>query len=72
MEVHGFFKEFRDRSAAASGIVQCLEELLKFINILKNLTSADRVQNWKGYLQAIQGMRPVSACIKRSWNKSLL
>ena len=59
MEVHVFFKEFRDRSAAASGIVQYLEELLKFINILKNLVSADRVENWKGYLQAIQGMRPV-------------
>ena len=59
MEVHVFYKEFRDSSAAASGIVQYLETLLKFINILKNLISADRVENWKGYLQAIQGMRPV-------------
>ena len=59
MEVQVFYKEFRDSSAAASGIVQYLETLLKFINILKNLISADRVENWKGYLQAIQGMKPV-------------
>ena len=54
MEVHVLYKEFRDRSAAVSGMVRYLETLLKIVNILKNLISADREENWKDHLQAIQ------------------
>ena len=53
------YKEFTDRSAAASEMVQYLETLLKLVNILKNFISADRGENWKGHLQAIQDMIPV-------------
>ena len=59
MEVHVLYKEFRDRSAAASVIVRYLETLLKFANTLKNLILADREENWIDHLQAIQDMRPV-------------
>ena len=59
MEVHVLYKEFTDRSAAASEMVRYLETLLKLVNILKNLISADREGNWKGHLQAIQDMIPV-------------
>ena len=59
MEVHVLYKEFRDRSAAVSGMVRYLETLLKIVNILKNLISADREENWKDHLQAIQDIRPV-------------
>ena len=59
MEVHVLYKEFTDRSAAASEIVRYLETLLKLVNLLKNLISADREGNWKGHLQAIQDMIPV-------------
>ena len=53
MEVHVLYKEFRDRSAAASVIVRYLETLLKFANTLKNLILADREENWIDHLQAI-------------------
>ena len=59
MEVHVLYKEFTERSAAASEIVRYLETLLKLVNILKSLISADREGNWKGHLQAIQNMIPV-------------
>ena len=56
MKVHVLYKELSDRSAAASEMVRYLETLLKLVNILKNLLSADREGNWKGHLQAIQGI----------------
>ena len=56
MEVHVLYKEFTDRSAAASGMVWYLETLLKFVS---TLISVDREENWKGHLQVIQDMRPV-------------
>ena len=59
MEVYVLCKEFTDRSAAASDMVQYLETLLKMVNILKNLISPDRQGNWKDHLQAIQDMIPV-------------
>ena len=52
-------KELSDRSAAASEMVLYLETLLKLVNILKNLLSADRERNWKGHLRAIQDIIPV-------------
>ena len=54
MEVHVLYKEFTDRSAAASEMVQYLETLLKLVKMLKSLIPADREGNWKGNLQAIQ------------------
>ena len=36
-----------------------MKALLNFVNILKNLISAHREENWKGHLQAIQDMIPV-------------
>ena len=59
MEIHVLYKEFRDRSAAASGMERHLSTLLKFVNILKNLISADKEENWKDHLQAIQDIRTV-------------
>ena len=59
MEVHVLYKEFTDRSAAASEMVQYLGTLLNLVNILKKLISANRGRNWKGHLQAIQDMTPV-------------
>ena len=60
MEVHVLYKELRDKSVAVSGMVRYLETLMKFVKILKNLISADREENWKDHLQAIQDTRPVS------------
>ena len=54
MEVHVIYKEFTDRSAAASKMVWYLETLLKLVNVLKEMISADRERNRKGHLQAIQ------------------
>ena len=61
IKVHVLYKEFTDRSAAASEMVNIIEKrsLLKLVNILKNLISADKEGNWKGHLQAIQNMIPV-------------
>ena len=59
MEVHVLYREFTDRSVAASEMVRYLETLPKLVNILKHLISADREGNWKGHLQAIQDMIPV-------------
>ena len=59
MEVHALYREFTDRSVAASEMVRHLETLPKLVNILKHLISADREGNWKGHLQAIQDMIPV-------------
>ena len=59
MEVYVLYKEFTDRSAAASEMVQYLGTLLNLVKILKKLISADRGRNWKGHLQAIQDMIPV-------------
>ena len=59
MEVHVLYKEFTDTSAAASELVRYLETLLKLVNILKKLIPADREENWKDHLQAIQNMIPV-------------
>ena len=53
MEVHVLYKEFTDRSTAASEMVRYLETLLKLVNILKSLISANREGNWKGHLQAM-------------------
>ena len=46
MKVHVLYKEFTDRSAAASEMVQYLETLPKLVNILKNFISADKEENW--------------------------
>ena len=59
MEVHVLYKEFTDRSAAASEMVRYLETLLKLVNIFKIFISAEKEGNWKGHLQAIQDMIPV-------------
>ena len=37
MEVNMFYKEFTNRSAAASEMVRFLETLLNLVNILKNI-----------------------------------
>ena len=45
--------------AIQSNGITAFESIIEFVNILKNLISAHREENWKGHLQAIQDMIPV-------------
>ena len=59
VEVETMYKAITNRSVTVSEMVRLSETMLKLVNIMQNMTSADREGNWVGHLKTIQDMLPL-------------